>query len=105
MMLAHAKANLHEECLGYWRQLVCVDGIGDVEIKPETMQCALKSAVIAGQWHELEAILDIMQVSGHVIAPACSCVRCRLCSLFRSDVFYVRNCVACTRRFPPPPII
>ena len=62
MMLAHAKANLYEESLDYWRQLVCVDGLGEVKIHIETYHCALKSAVVVCQWDEVEAILDMMKV-------------------------------------------
>ncbi|CAM9775006.1 unnamed protein product, partial [Laminaria digitata] len=62
MMLAHAKADLYEESLDYWRQLVCFDGIGEVKIHIETYHCALKSAVVVCQWDEVEAILDMMKV-------------------------------------------
>lgn len=66
MMVAHSKCNKHEECLEYWRQLVCVDGIGDVRINLETYHCAIKSAIVMCKWDEMGAILDMMKVSREV---------------------------------------
>lgn len=75
MMLAHSKAGLYEESLDYWRQLVCVDGIGEVKIHIETYHCALKSAVAVCQWDEVEAILDMMKVQkAFSLAPVCRSV-------------------------------
>ena len=62
MMVAFSKSDRHEECLEYWRQLVCVNGIGDVRINLETYHCAIKSAVVMCQWDEVGAILDVMKV-------------------------------------------
>lgn len=62
MMLAHSKAGLHEESLGYWRQLVCLDGVGQVTIEPATCNSALKSAVVSNQWDEVETIADMLKV-------------------------------------------
>ncbi|CAM9603558.1 unnamed protein product, partial [Hapterophycus canaliculatus] len=62
IMLAHAKANLHEESLGYWRQLVCLDGVGEMAIAPATCQAALKSAVVCNQWEEVETIAALLKV-------------------------------------------
>jgi len=62
MMLAHSKADLHEESLGYWRQLVCLDGVGQVAIDPPTCTSALKSAVVCNQWDEVETIADMLKV-------------------------------------------
>lgn len=62
MMLAHSKADLHEESLGYWRLLVCLDGVGQVAIDPSTCESALKSAVVINQWDEVEAIADMLKV-------------------------------------------
>lgn len=62
MMVAHSKCNRQEECLEYWRQLVCVDGIGDVRINLETYHCAIKSAIVMCKWDEVGAILDMMKV-------------------------------------------
>lgn len=62
MMLAHSKADLHEESLGYWRQLVCLDGVGPVAIDPPVCESALKSAVVCNQWDEVETIADMLKV-------------------------------------------
>ncbi len=64
MMLAHSKADLHEETLGYWRQLVCLDGVGQVMIDPPTCTSALKSAVACNEWDEAETIADMLKVGG-----------------------------------------
>lgn len=73
-MLAHAKADRHEESLGYWRQLVCLDGVGEVAIAPNTCQAALKSAVVCNQWDEVDTIADMLKVN------QCQCCRCCLIS-------------------------
>lgn len=66
IMLAHSKADLHEESLGYWRQLVCLDGVGQVAIDPPTFTSALKSAIACNQWDEVETIADMLKVGGWV---------------------------------------
>ena len=69
MMLAHSKADLHEESMDYWRQLVCLDGVGLVEIDPPTCESALKSAVVSNQWDEVETIADMLKVRMHTHTP------------------------------------
>lgn len=66
MMLAHSKADLHEESLVYWRQLVCLDGVGQVEIDLSTCQIALKSAVVTSRWDEVGTIAEMLEVCGWV---------------------------------------
>lgn len=68
MMLANTKAERYDECLAYWRQLVCVEGIGEVKIKAATYNTALKSAVATGQLDEMEHILALMQVRLPILA-------------------------------------
>ncbi|CAN0182648.1 unnamed protein product, partial [Ectocarpus fasciculatus] len=60
MMLAHAKADLHEESLAYWRQLVCLDGVGGVAIDPATCRVALKSMIVSDQWDEVDTIVGML---------------------------------------------
>lgn len=55
-------AKRSEEVLEYWRQLVCVRGVGGLEIRPETFFLTLRSAVKVKAWDEVEAILGMMQV-------------------------------------------
>ncbi|CAM9917838.1 unnamed protein product [Pylaiella littoralis] len=64
MMLAHSKADLHEESLVYWRQLVCLDGVGQVEIDLSTCQVALKSAVATSRWDEVGTIAEMLEGRG-----------------------------------------
>lgn len=71
MMLAHSKADLHEESLNYWRQLVCVDGVGKVRIDPATCENAMKSAVACNQWDEVETIAKMLKV-GRSVFVSCS---------------------------------
>lgn len=61
-MVPLKEAGRHEEVLAYWRQLVCVNGLGGVKIHPETVILALRSAVKIRAWDEIEVILDLMQV-------------------------------------------
>ena len=62
MMLAHSKAGLHEESLGYWRQLVCLDGVGKAVISPPMCEAALTSAVVTNHWCEVETIAGMLRV-------------------------------------------
>ncbi|CAM9917635.1 unnamed protein product [Pylaiella littoralis] len=64
VMVALSVANRSEELLEHWRQLVCVRGVGGLEIKPETFFLALRSAVKIKAWDEVEAILGMMQDDG-----------------------------------------
>lgn len=57
-----ATASRSKELLDYWRQLVCMRGVGGLDIKPETFFLALRSAVKVKAWDEVEAILGMMQV-------------------------------------------
>ncbi|CBJ29284.1 pentatricopeptide repeat-containing protein, putative [Ectocarpus siliculosus] len=61
MMLAHSKADLHEESLAYWRQLVCLDGVGGVAIDLETCRSALRSAIVSDHWDEVDTIVGMLR--------------------------------------------
>lgn len=63
-MLTLAEAGRPEEVLVLWRQLVCVQGLGGVDIKPETYVLTLKSAAKLRAWEEVETILGMMEVRG-----------------------------------------
>lgn len=73
MMLAHSKADLHEQSLTYWRQLVCLEGVGQMEIDLPTCQGALKSAVVTNQWDEVGTIAEMLQVCV-LYTSTCMCV-------------------------------
>lgn len=62
VMLALRDADRHDEVMVYWRQLVCVNGIGDLEIAQETFVLALRAAARVCAWDEIEVILGMMQV-------------------------------------------
>eukprot|EP00903_Cladosiphon_okamuranus_P019949 g18333.t1 len=62
VMVALRNGSHHEECLCCWRELVLLDGLGDVALDPRTYDVALSSAVNAERWEEMEAIFDMMQV-------------------------------------------
>lgn len=53
----------HDEVLECWRQLVCVDGVGSIDIQRDTFILALRSAVLTQSWKEIEGIVELMQVS------------------------------------------
>lgn len=61
-MVALRNGSHHEECLCCWRELVLLDGLGDVALDGRTYNLALLSAVKAERWEEMEAIFDMMQV-------------------------------------------
>lgn len=61
-MLTLAEAGRPEEVLVLWRQLVCVQGLGGVDIKPETYVLTLRSATKLRAWEEVETILGMMEV-------------------------------------------
>ncbi|CBJ29283.1 conserved unknown protein [Ectocarpus siliculosus] len=61
VMVALRNACQHEECLACWRELVLLDGLGDVKLNGKTYNLALTSAVKMERWDEMEAILDMMQ--------------------------------------------
>ncbi|CAM9299323.1 unnamed protein product, partial [Ectocarpus sp. 4 AP-2014] len=61
MMLAHSKADLHEESLAYWRQLVCLDGVGGLAIDLTTCRSALRSAIVSDQWDEVDTIVGMLR--------------------------------------------
>ena len=61
-MLALRNGSHHEECLCCWRELVLLDGLGDVALDGRTYNLALSSTVKAERWEEMEAIFDMMQV-------------------------------------------
>lgn len=62
VMVALMNGSHHEECLCCWRELVLLDGLGDVALDEKTYNLALSSAVKAGRWEEMESIFDMMQV-------------------------------------------
>lgn len=51
-----------DESLDYWRQLVCVNGLNDVAISPETYNLAIKCATRADDLEEMEAVVEMMEV-------------------------------------------
>lgn len=51
-----------DEALGYWRQLVCINGLNGVDISQETYNLAIKSAAKAGALEEMDTVLGMMQV-------------------------------------------
>lgn len=57
-----SEAERSEEVLEYWRQLVCLQGVGGVDIKPETFFLSLRNAAKANLWEEVETIIGMMQV-------------------------------------------
>lgn len=63
MMVMLLKEGRAEEALEYWRQLVCVNGLNEMRITPETYNLAIKCAAWAGNVDEMEAVIDMMEVS------------------------------------------
>ncbi|CAB1117523.1 unnamed protein product [Ectocarpus sp. CCAP 1310/34] len=61
MMSILMKAGKAEECLEYWRQLVCVHGFNGVVIHPETYNLAIKCTMVVGNQDEMEAVLAMME--------------------------------------------
>ncbi|CAM9117054.1 unnamed protein product [Ectocarpus sp. 6 AP-2014] len=61
MMLILMKAGKAEECLEYWRQLVCVHGFNGVVIHPETYNLAIKCTMVVDNQDEMEAVLAMME--------------------------------------------
>jgi len=61
-MVTLSEAERSEEVLEYWRQLVCLQGVSGVDIKPETFFLSLRNAAKANLWDEVEAIIGMMQV-------------------------------------------
>lgn len=59
MLMKHGRA---EECLKYWRQLVCVNGLNGVVINPETYNFAIKCTCAVDNLDEMEAVLEMMEV-------------------------------------------
>lgn len=62
VMVAFRNADRYEECLACWRELVLLDGLGDVTVNPKTFNFVLRVVIKAQQWEEMEVILDMMQV-------------------------------------------
>lgn len=62
MMVVLMKDGRTEECLEYWRQLVCVNGLNSVVIHPETYNFAIKCTATVGNLGEMEAVLAMMEV-------------------------------------------
>ncbi|CAM9868730.1 unnamed protein product [Pylaiella littoralis] len=63
MLMKHGRA---EECLKYWRQLVCVNGLNGVVINPETYNFAIKCTCAVDNLDEMEAVLEMMESQGIV---------------------------------------
>lgn len=61
VMVTLAEAGRPAEVLVLWRQLVCVQGVGSVDIKPETYVLTLRSATKLRAWEEVGAILGMME--------------------------------------------
>ncbi|CAN0111461.1 unnamed protein product, partial [Ectocarpus fasciculatus] len=61
VMVALRNVSQHDECLACWRELVLLDGLGDVKLDDRTYNLALTSAVKMQRWDEMEAIFDMMQ--------------------------------------------
>lgn len=75
-MVAFRKASQHEGCLSCWRELVLLDGLGDVKLDERTYNLALGSAVKAERWEEVEAIFDMMEVGENVQSGVCMTSTC-----------------------------
>ncbi|CAM9808957.1 unnamed protein product [Ascophyllum nodosum] len=63
VMVAFRNAERNHDCLSCWRELVLLNGLGDVVINDKTYNLALRVAVKIQQWDEMEVILDMMQAS------------------------------------------
>lgn len=61
VLLAHGRV---DECLEYWRQLVCVKGINGVQISPETYNFAIKCTASTFDLDEMEVVVGMMQEQG-----------------------------------------
>jgi len=66
MMVMLQKDGRAEEALEYWRQLVCVNGLNEMQITPETYNLAVKCAAWAGNLDEMEAVVEMMEVRSSV---------------------------------------
>lgn len=64
-MVTLGEAGRSEEVLEYWRQLVCVQGMSGVDIRPDTYFLTLRNAVKVKAWDEVESIIGMMQVCAH----------------------------------------
>lgn len=62
MMVMLMKDGRTEECLAYWRQLVCINGLNGVAIRPETYNFAIKCTSTVSNLDEMEAVLAMMEV-------------------------------------------
>ena len=58
-MEAFRSAGRHEDCLACWRELVVLDGLGDVIVNEKTYNLALRSAVKAERWEEMLSLIHI----------------------------------------------
>lgn len=62
VMVTLGEAGKSEELLDFWRQLVCLQGIEGVSIRPDTFFLAMRHAVKVKAWDEVEAIIGMLQV-------------------------------------------
>lgn len=103
VMVALRNADRHDECLECWRELVLLDGLGDVKVNDKTYNLALRSTAKAGRWEEMGAVLDMMQVcdadtlhtpaSARLCATVC-CVFLVLVRAGRNGVLYRASFIA-----------
>eukprot|EP00904_Undaria_pinnatifida_P006951 jgi/Undpi1/3386/HiC_scaffold_15.g06759.m1 len=63
MMVVLLEDGRAHECLEYWRQLVCVNGLNGLEISRETYNFTIKAAAEV-DWDEMEAVVGMMQAQG-----------------------------------------
>ena len=68
VLLQHGRL---DECLEYWRQLVCIRGVNGVEISPETYNFAIKCTASTSDLDEMEVVVGMMHVRAK---PALFCV-------------------------------
>lgn len=62
VMIAFKQHGRHDDLLALWRELVLMDGLGNVDINGRTCNMVLKAAVKTQRWQEVEGILDLMKV-------------------------------------------
>ncbi|CAM9666424.1 unnamed protein product, partial [Hapterophycus canaliculatus] len=67
VMVTLGEAGKSDEVLDVWRQLVCLQGIEGVTIRPETFFLAMRHAVKVKAWDEVEAIIGMIQDDGRPI--------------------------------------
>lgn len=105
VMVALRNADRHDECLECWRELVLLDGLGDVKVNDKTYNLALRSTAKAERWEEMGVVLDMMQVcdadtlhtsvsAGGLCVTVC-CVFFFLVRARRDGALYRASCCDC----------